>query len=192
MRKRKGSNEMNHYILVRHGQSTANTKTVIAGSTDVELSELGIAQAKEAGEALKHKSIDVCFCSPRTRAKQTAQEIMKFHNAPTIVHNGLAERNYGEFELMPYTTMNEHPNGKLFWQYDAEPTYESAETLQQFLTRTKQFFEEIGKQYVNRTILIVAHGGTYKAVYYLLNGLPHNNNLIEYHFKNTELFEFHY
>ena len=40
-------------ILVRHGQSMWNLENKFTGWTDVELSEQGINEAKEAGKVLK-------------------------------------------------------------------------------------------------------------------------------------------
>ena len=42
-------------ILVRHGQSMWNLENRFTGWTDVELSEQGIKEAKEAGKVLKEK-----------------------------------------------------------------------------------------------------------------------------------------
>ena len=40
-------------VLVRHGQSMWNLENKFTGWTDVELSEQGIQEAKEAGKILK-------------------------------------------------------------------------------------------------------------------------------------------
>ena len=181
---------MNHYTLVRHGQSTANTEKIIAGKSDVPLTELGVLQAKQVAEQLKNKQFDICFCSPRLRTKQTADEILKFHNIPIVYENGISERNYGEFELLPYTEMDAHENGKLFWQDGVNPTYESAETLQQFLNKMEQFFKQTSSQFENKNILLVGHGGTYKGIRYLLHGFPETKNLMAYAYLNTEVYEF--
>ena len=42
-------------VLVRHGQSVWNLENKFTGWTDVELSEKGIEEAKEAGRILKEK-----------------------------------------------------------------------------------------------------------------------------------------
>ena len=42
-------------VLVRHGQSMWNLENRFTGWTDVELSEQGIKEAKEAGKVLKEK-----------------------------------------------------------------------------------------------------------------------------------------
>ena len=41
-------------VLVRHGQSMWNLENKFTGWTDVELSEQGVREAKEAGKVLKN------------------------------------------------------------------------------------------------------------------------------------------
>ena len=52
-------------VLVRHGQSVWNLENRFTGWTDVELSENGIKEAKEAGKLLKEKgyTFDVAYTS---------------------------------------------------------------------------------------------------------------------------------
>ena len=46
-------------VLVRHGQSMWNLENKFTGWTDVELSEKGIEEAKEAGRILKEKDLNL-------------------------------------------------------------------------------------------------------------------------------------
>lgn len=62
------------------------------------LTELGITQAKETGEKLKHIKFDAIFSSDLVRAKKTA-EIIKFDRELMIeTSHLLRERAYGHFE----------------------------------------------------------------------------------------------
>jgi 2,3-bisphosphoglycerate-dependent phosphoglycerate mutase len=60
-------------ILVRHGQSTWNVDNLFTGWTDVDLSELGRAEARNAGRQLLEEglSIDIAFTSVLKRAIRT-------------------------------------------------------------------------------------------------------------------------
>src|SRR5438445_13633083 len=60
-------------VLVRHGQSEWNLKNLFTGWKDPDLSEQGIAEAKEAGCKLKAQglSFDLAFTSVLTRAHHT-------------------------------------------------------------------------------------------------------------------------
>ena len=50
-------------VLVRHGQSEWNLKNLFTGWKDPDLTEVGIAEAKEAGRRLKAEklSFDIAF-----------------------------------------------------------------------------------------------------------------------------------
>jgi len=62
---------------VRHGQSTDNVYDLITGRNDVYLTEKGVAQAKETAKLLADIKLDMCFCSPLIRTRQTLNEILK-------------------------------------------------------------------------------------------------------------------
>ena len=61
-------------ILVRHGQSVYNLQNRFTGWTDVELSQQGQTEARQAGTLLKEHHIypDICFTSWLKRAIHTA------------------------------------------------------------------------------------------------------------------------
>ena len=60
-------------VLVRHGQSDWNLKNLFTGWRDVDLTDKGVAEAREAGRKLKAQGIkfDVAFTSALKRAQRT-------------------------------------------------------------------------------------------------------------------------
>jgi broad specificity phosphatase PhoE len=75
--------------IVRHGESTSNGKRIHQGP-DTPLSEVGIKQTRElAKRVLKIPEIDLIICSPYTRTRQTAEEILKHKSLP-IIYSELA------------------------------------------------------------------------------------------------------
>ena len=52
-------------VVIRHGESEWNKKNLFCGWTDVELSEKGFEEAKQAGLLLKKEgfSFDRCYTS---------------------------------------------------------------------------------------------------------------------------------
>lgn len=87
-------------VLVRHGQSMWNLENRFTGWTDVELSENGIKEAKEAGRVLKQKGFlfDIAFTSVLKRAKDTLTYILKEMGEENIQVKKswkLNERHYG-------------------------------------------------------------------------------------------------
>ena len=75
--------------FTRHGQTNHNANKLLAGHYDIPLNEEGLKQAKQAGINAKDIEIDLIYCSPLIRAKQTCNEINKYHNAEVIIKEEL-------------------------------------------------------------------------------------------------------
>ena len=90
-------------VLVRHGQSMWNLENRFTGWTDVELSEQGIKEAKEAGKVLKEKGygFDVAYTSVLKRANDTLGYILEElgkQDIPVKKSWRLNERHYGALQ----------------------------------------------------------------------------------------------
>lgn len=90
-------------VLVRHGQSMWNLENKFTGWTDVELSENGVKEAKEAGRVLKQKGFlfDIAFTSVLKRANDTLTYILKEMGEENIQVKKswkLNERHYGALQ----------------------------------------------------------------------------------------------
>jgi len=87
-------------VLIRHGQSAWNLENRFTGWWDVNLTELGIEEARTAGELMAAKGLDfdLCFTSLQTRAIKTlnlALEAMGRLWLPVEKDWRLNERHYG-------------------------------------------------------------------------------------------------
>ena len=90
-------------VLVRHGQSMWNLENKFTGWTDVELSENGVIEAKEAGQVLKEKgfTFDVAYTSMLKRANHTLDYILEElgeEDIPVYRSWRLNERHYGALQ----------------------------------------------------------------------------------------------
>lgn len=90
-------------VLIRHGESEWNKLNLFTGWTDVDLSEKGVAEAKQAGQILKDKGydFDVCYTSYLKRAIHTlnyALQEMDREFLPVIKSYKLNERHYGALQ----------------------------------------------------------------------------------------------
>jgi 2,3-bisphosphoglycerate-dependent phosphoglycerate mutase len=99
-------------VLVRHGQSTWNLENRFTGWTDVDLTDLGTAEATEAGKLLKDGGydFDIAYTSVLKRAIKTLfliQEEMDLHWLPVIRAWQLNERHYGNLQGLNKTEMAE-------------------------------------------------------------------------------------
>lgn len=94
---------MSKLILIRHGQSVYNQRNIFTGWTDVELSEKGKKEAKEAGELLRENLLypDICFTSWLKRAIHTTQIVLntlEWEHIDVCKSWKLNERHYGAWQ----------------------------------------------------------------------------------------------
>ena len=90
-------------VLIRHGESEWNKLNLFTGWTDVDLSDKGREEAKNAGKVLKEEGydFDVCYTSYLKRAIHTlniALDEMDRAWLPVIKSWKLNERHYGALQ----------------------------------------------------------------------------------------------
>ena len=114
-------------VLVRHGQSIWNLENRFTGWTDVELSENGIKEAKEAGIVLKQKgfTFDIAFTSVLKRANDTLNYILEeldLKDIPINYSYKLNEKHYGALQGLnkDETRKKYGENQVLLWRRSAD------------------------------------------------------------------------
>jgi 2,3-bisphosphoglycerate-dependent phosphoglycerate mutase len=117
-------------ILLRHGQSDWNLKNLFTGWVDVDLTELGRAEAAESARLLAAEGLefDVAYTSTLKRAIRTLWIVMEGMDrmwAPVIRAWELNERHYGALQgLDKAETVRRHGEEQvLIWRrsYDVPP-----------------------------------------------------------------------
>ena len=117
-------------VLLRHGESVWNKENFFSGWTDVDLSERGREEGREAGRGLKEHgfSFDVTFTSVLKRAIRTLWIVLDEMDLMWIpVHRNwrLNERHYGALQgLNKSETARQHGEAQVkSWRrsYDVRP-----------------------------------------------------------------------
>ena len=117
-------------VLIRHGESTWNLENRFTGWTDVDLTETGIEQAKNAGRLLKAEGydFDLAYTSVLKRATRTLWHVLDEMDRtwlPVINSWRLNERHYGALQgLNKAETAKKYGDGQvLLWRrsYDTPP-----------------------------------------------------------------------
>ncbi len=90
-------------VLLRHGESLWNNENRFTGWTDIDLSENGFSEAKNAGSLLKENgySFDIAFTSVLKRAIRTLWIVldeMDLMWIPVVRNWRLNERHYGALQ----------------------------------------------------------------------------------------------
>jgi len=117
-------------VLVRHGQSTWNVGNLFTGWTDVDLSEQGRQEARQAGRELlrENLNVDIAFTSVLKRAIRTLWFILDETDRMWTPVEGswrLNERHYGALQgLNKSQTVDQHGEAQVkIWRrsYDIPP-----------------------------------------------------------------------
>ena len=86
------------FCLIRHGETTANAQSIIAGVTDVALTARGRDQARALARRRWPQPVTL-FASPAARARDTCK--LAFAQRGFTVISALRERDWGAFEGQP-------------------------------------------------------------------------------------------
>jgi 2,3-bisphosphoglycerate-dependent phosphoglycerate mutase len=167
-------------VLVRHGQSDWNLKNLFTGWRDVDLSEQGVSEAREAGRKLKAQGLefDVAFTSALLRAQRTLDlmlEVMGQTGIPVFRDQALNERDYGDL-----SGLNKDDARKKWgeeqvhiWRrsYDVAPP--GGESLKDTLARTLPYYvqEILPRVLRGEHVLVSAHGNSLRALVMVLEQL---------------------
>jgi 2,3-bisphosphoglycerate-dependent phosphoglycerate mutase len=167
-------------VLVRHGQSEWNLKNLFTGWRDVDLTEKGVAEARDAGRKLKAQGLtfDVAFTSALKRAQRTLDlmlEEMGQTGLPITKNLALNERDYGDL-----SGLNKDDARKKWgeeqvhiWRrsYDIAPP--GGESLRDTLARTLPYYvtEILPRVLRGERVLVTAHGNSLRALVMVLEKL---------------------
>ncbi len=172
---------MAYLILVRHGESEWNAKSLWTGLTDVDLTEKGREQARSAAGILKDIKIDICFTSALKRAKETWEEIRKIINAthiPTIADSALNERDYGDLTGKNKWNIKEEYGEEQFqkWRRGWNSPPPNGESLRNVYERVTPYYTSriLPQLEQGKNVIIVAHGNSLRALVKYLEKIPDN------------------
>lgn len=176
-------------IIVRHGETIANTKKILQGRDDGKLTEKGAEQAKEVGRHLKdHHKIDMVFCSPIGRCVETLNNILEEYpiDGEVFMSKLIEERDFGEYvgtdhSLIDWDEINQ--DNKI----NREMGVESWENVKK---RVELFMEDLKLEDGDKTVLIISHAGPIRVMINKITGRDLDYREIEV--SNGQMMEFDY
>ena len=165
-------------VLVRHGQSDWNLKNLFTGWHDVDLTEQGVKEAREAGRKLKAQGLkfDIAFTSALKRAQRTLDLMLAElgqTNIPVIKNQALNERDYGDLVGLNKDDARKKWGEEqvLKWRrsYDIAPP--GGESLKDTLARALPYYVTEILPHVMRSerVLVSAHGNSLRALVMVLD-----------------------
>lgn len=162
------TSERTTVYLVRHGETRWNASRRLQGASDIELNDVGLAQAKEVPlvlESMNALPIDDVLSSTLSRAARTADIIAETIGSPVVGRvPGLIERSYGEAEGLTLEQATERwPEPGLF------PGQESEKEV---VSRTREALADIIARYSGKSLVVVTHGTVIRLLVADVWGVP--------------------
>jgi broad specificity phosphatase PhoE len=163
---------MTTFLLVRHAASEFMREVYVGRKLDPPLTQEGDRNARALAEYLNSEHIDIAETSPRRRARQTAEHIVKSRNLELKTEEALDEIDVGDW------------GGKSFEALAREPAWQSwnvarhlhrppgGEAMLDVQQRIVGHLMEMQRRHPERVIVIVSHAEVIRSalLYYL--GMP--------------------
>ncbi|MFD7628181.1 histidine phosphatase family protein [Streptomyces sp. NPDC059851] len=160
-------------VLWRHGQTSWNLERRFQGSTDIPLTETGVAQARRAARLLAFLKPDAIVASDLQRAAATAAELAAVTGLSVARHSALRETYAGEWQGLTHDEILEkHGEQYAAWKR-GEPVRRGGGELETEVAdrAAPVVLEHAGRLPQNGTLVVVSHGGTIRTTIGRLLGL---------------------
>ncbi len=144
--------------LLRHGRTAHTPERRFSGSSDLDLSDLGRADAASAAQALAGRGIDVIVSSPLRRCRQTAGAVAEVLDLGIEVDRDLRELDFGGWEgLTAAEALAAAPLAFRRWQASPDVRPPGGESIADVSARVAAARTRILERHAGRTVLLVTH-----------------------------------
>lgn len=169
---------MSKLVIVRHGQSLWNLENKFTGWVDVDLTDKGVIEAKNAAKLLKGYHFDSAFSSVLKRANRTLYLILEGidqDDLPVIRDKALNERMYGDLQGMDKDETRKKYGDEqvLIWRRSFDTRPPGGESLKDTLERVIPYFDEHIAPLLREgeNVIVAAHGNSLRALIMRLENL---------------------
>ena len=188
----RNKNKVIRLIFVRHGETFSNVEKSVAGrTTDTDLTEKGIKQAKMVAEQLKGVKFEKIFVSPTLRTQKTALYSSQYDPHPFVEEPLLLERHFGPYEgvseemwkparIKEASAIAALPTFEEKFAFKIDPGMESFGEVQE---RIDLFIKDIANSQATGNYLVVTHAAVTKALF-MAKSAEHGYDLEYYSFSS--------
>jgi alpha-ribazole phosphatase len=160
--------------LVRHGDTSQAAEGIFCGELDPPLTDHGRAQAERLAPATAHLGLIALYCSPKLRARQTAEPIARASGLEPILEPGLREIAYGRWDGLKESDVREkEPAALAAWHADpslvAPP---GGETAYDIAARAMPVLMRVRDRHKSGHVMLVSHKATIRVMVCALLGMP--------------------
>ncbi|MEU6211927.1 histidine phosphatase family protein [Streptomyces sp. NPDC089922] len=160
-------------VLWRHGQTSWNLERRFQGSTDIELTETGLAQARRSARLLASLKPDAIVASDLKRAAATAAELAAVTGLPVTHDAALRETYAGEWQGLTHEEIVEKYGEQYAAWKRGEPVRRGGGELETEVAdrAAPVVLDHTGRLPRGGTLVVVSHGGTIRTTIGRLLGL---------------------
>lgn len=160
-------------MLWRHGQTAWNLERRFQGTTDIELTETGVAQARRAARQLAALGPDAIIASDLKRAVDTAAELAAVTGLQVTYDEGLRETYAGVWQGLTHEEiMERHGEEYAAWKRGEPVRRGGGELETEVADRAAPVVERsVEKLPDGGVLVVVSHGGTIRTTIGRLLGL---------------------
>jgi broad specificity phosphatase PhoE len=160
-------------LIARHGETDWNREGRWQGDRDIPINATGRVQAEALAARLKNEGIAAIHSSDLSRASETA--------AIVGAQLGITPRNEAYWRELRLGSLTGRSNatisnvhGELVTAIACSdgPLADGVEEFHEIQARLREGFRRVCDEHAGRTVLVVGHGGTLKALIADLIGLP--------------------
>ena len=146
------------FYLIRHGQSQGNLKGLFLGHYDLDLTELGYAQAERTANFLQTIKADAIYASDLLRAYHTAETTAKRIGMSIVKDKNLREIFCGDWEAKSFDVLQSQMAGYAVWLKNIGAAHpENGESVLQLQQRVVTALEKIAKDNDGKTVFVFTH-----------------------------------
>jgi alpha-ribazole phosphatase len=160
--------------MVRHGDTSQAAEGIFSGDLDPPLTASGLAQAERVGILARSLGVTALYCSPKQRARLTAEPVARACGLRPVVDEGLREIAYGSWEGRTEAEVKQsEPDAFDAWRTDpslvAPPGGESAFAI---AARALPVVLRARRENPQGRVMLVSHKATIRVIVAALLGMP--------------------
>jgi probable phosphoglycerate mutase len=163
-------------LLLRHGQTSWNAQDRFQGHADIELDDVGRAQAARAAKLLKRLRPARIVSSDLARARQTAMELASLMGLGVTCDPRLRETSYSAWEGMTAAEIDElYPGARDAWRAggSVRPGGDGELRTEVGARVAEALREQVATLPAGALLVVASHGGAVSSGIQTMLGVPH-------------------
>ena len=165
---------MTRIFLIRHGETEWNASGRLQGRSNVQLSAVGLHQARLLAAHAPFPTADAIYSSDLIRARMTAEILAAQFNLPVRIMSELRETSFGDWEGHSIRELAENLTDD-FENFFVEPELcrpPHGETFTDCQARIVKAVKKIIAENENSRVIVVSHGAAIRLLLCAALGMP--------------------